>query len=105
MGFFSNKKKKQSKVYNMAEALKILSNPRYKEYTSLEVEPGKYRIVTIEESRNLEEQIRARSAVNNEFAERISGGGVYRKMNYTPQTTPNYNNYQNAKRYKENAYR
>ncbi len=54
MGFFSrNTNKKQDKIYNMAEALKILSNPKFSMYTTVEVEPGMYKIVTIEESRTL----------------------------------------------------
>lgn len=102
MGFFNRKNNmKQDRTYSMSEALKILSDQKYKDYTSLEIEPGKYRIVTIEESRNLEEKIRARSVSNNEFTERITGGGNYRNMNYTPQLTPNYNNYKNAKRFNQ----
>lgn len=97
MGFFNNKNKfNTDKVYSMAEALKMLSKEEFKNYTSLEVGTGRYRIVTIEESRNLEKQIRSK---NCGFAERIAGGGAYKGIS----VTPNYNNYQSAKRYRENA--
>lgn len=103
MGFFNNKKKKQDKVYSMAEALKILSNPKFNNYTSVEVESGMYRIVSVEESRNLEARLRLGQSTKNEFTTRIAGEGAYRNINNVPRTTPKYNNYQSAKRYRENA--
>ena len=97
MGFFNKKNKFNSdKVYSMEEALKILKKKEFEDYTSLEVGTGRYRIVTIEESRNLAEQVRRK---NNGFFERIVGGGTYKGIS----VTPNYNNYQSAKRYRENA--
>lgn len=51
MGIFVRKSRvNPDKIYSMAEALKILKNPQYVDYTSVEVGQGMYRIVLIKES-------------------------------------------------------
>ncbi len=77
---------KTDKIYTMTEALKILSQRGYEEYTTTE-EGGGYRIIRINESKILESQIREK----REFHNRMNGNGAYRNITVEPQQ---YNNWQ-----------
>ena len=105
MGFFNRKKIKLGKSYNISEILDILSQKEYQGYTLIEdeKETDKFRIITIEESKKLEKQTRENERIKQEFYNRVQGGGEYR--NIKPSTVPNYNNYQNAKKYNPNKWR
>lgn len=101
MGLFNRKKFNTNKLFNTKEMLEILSKKEYQNYTAESVETTrgtKYKLITIDESRRKEEELRGRIRKNG-FIDRITGVGEYKNIN----TMPKYNNYQNAKRYKENA--
>ena len=101
MGLFNKNKIKLSKSYDMSEAIKILSQKEYSDYTLIEDEKDrdKFKIITIEESKKLERQLREKGRQKREFFERIQG-----ERENIP-LTPNYNNYQNAKRYNPSKWR
>ena len=101
MGFFKRNRIKLGKSYDMAEAIKILSQEEYSDYTLIEDEKDreKFKIITVEESKKLERQLRENGRQKREFFERIQG-----ERENTP-LTPNYNNYQNAKKYNPNKWR
>lgn len=104
MTIFGRKNRvKKDKIYNMAEALKILKNPQYVDYTSVEVGQGMYRIVLIEESRKLEGNLRTGQSRRNDFINRMNGDGAYANINNHSYPKKTYNNYQNARGYTKNA--
>ena len=98
MGLFNRKKIGVNKLFTAEEMLGILRQEEYKDYTSecIETTKGtKYKLITIEESRRKEQEIRKRQIENNSFKERITGGGEYRNIN----TRTIYNDYQSSKGY------
>ena len=87
MGLFRKGKTiKSGKIYSIADALQILSQPGYEAYTTEEVAGG-YRIIGINESKILERQIREKQ----EFHNRMNGNGSYRNITVEPQQ---YNSWQ-----------
>ncbi len=87
MGLFRKGKTiKQGKIYSMTDALQILSQPGYENYTTEEVSGG-YRIIGVNESKILERQIREKQQFHN----RMNGNGSYRNNMVVPQQ---YNNWQ-----------
>ena len=102
MGIFVRKSRvNPDKIYSMAEALKILKNPQYVDYTSVEVGQGMYRIVLIEESRKLQDNLRTEQSQRSNFISRMNGDGAY--TNISSHSYPKKNNYQNARGYTKNA--
>ena len=100
MGLFSRKKVNTNKIYTMSEALVILKQPGMEEYTSVDVGAGKYKIITIEQSRELQKRELEIHATRNAFSQRINGQGAYSNI----QPLKNYNNYQSAKHYQSKKF-
>lgn len=87
MGLFKKGKTiKADKVYSLADALQRLSQPGYEGFTTIEV-PGGRKIVTVNESKILERQLREKQ----EFYNRMNGNGTYR--NNSAVVPQQYNNY------------
>ena len=105
MGFFNRRKFKLGKSYDIGELLDILgdfSSEEFKGFTLIEdeKEEGKYKIITVEESKKLEGKTRRNEQPKREFYNRIQGEANY--INITPiNTVPNYNDYQNTKGYQK----
>ncbi len=67
MGLF-RKKLDLYRDYSIGEAMRILAQPKFENvYTSKVLENGKVRIITIEESRKLEAEMRKRKTAREEF--------------------------------------
>ena len=86
---WQRKTQRIGKVYNMSEALAILKQPGFEHYTTVEQFSGGYKIVTIEESKRLEEGNSRKNFVNR----------IQRQKEYT---TTYRNGRQKAKEYLEN---
>lgn len=100
MGLF-RKRINPNKRYNMSEVLSILSQPEFKNYTSVELETGEYNIITIERSKELESRVRERKSVKNAFYERINGGENYRNKTANIINFNAYHQEKNAQREQE----
>ena len=104
MGLFSRKKIDTNRLFSTEEMIKLLGQKEYQNYTSETIETPnglRHRLMTIAESRQKEQEIRKRQLImDNGFKDRITGSGEYRNLN----TTPMYNNYQNAKGYNRSAW-
>ena len=88
MGLFRRGKSiKAGRVYSLSDALQKLSRPEYEGFTTIEV-PGGCKIVTVNESRILERQLREKQ----EFYNRMNGNGTYR--NNSAVVPQQHNNWQ-----------
>ena len=95
MGIFG-KKYKLGNIYNLADSTRILKGKGFENYTTIEVGPDKYRIITIEESRRLEEGIRKKKAfregINVEVSYPNTKIGEHKFNNWQANKTKGYNN-------------
>lgn len=108
MGFFNKNKINPNKVYTIAEALQILNNSQYEEYTTKEVIDYKtgnikgYNIIPQELATQCTASIKERKKIKNEFEVRMSNNGEHKGITINPN---NYNNYQSAKSYQKDYIR
>lgn len=82
MGLF-RKGFKEGKVYNTSDALRILKQKEFANYTTKEVAGG-YMIINEAEERAKESQKVSQKERQQEFKNRINGNGTYQEINFKP---------------------
>ena len=90
MGLFSKKVFKEDKYYNISESLNILEQLRERglidKYTleQAEDQKDKYRVISIEKSREKENKIRKDNIEKTSFLGRVQNNGAYRNISVNP---------------------
>lgn len=74
MGFLK-RKIKPNKDYSLKEALALLKQPQYEDYTTIYVGKGRYHIILVEKSRELEKEINRKESSQKAFLERLQVKG------------------------------
>ncbi len=94
MGFFG-KKINLYKEYSIGQAMWLLAQPEFKDiYTSEVLENGKVRIMTIEESKQLEARYRERTkAFKDSYKNKITNFKEYKKTQQDDEKIINYKDY------------
>ena len=98
MGIFSIKKK-EDKVYSLKDAIKLLQTSKYQNYTTIPVGEG-YRLVPMKQptqSGQEHEEISFTKVRRHNFLNRMTEN--VNNQEFTK--VPNYNNYQEAKGYRQ----
>ena len=90
MGLFGKKIFREDKYYNISESLNILEQLREKglidKYTleQAEDQKDKYRVISIEKSREKENKIRKDNIEKTSFFGRVQNNGAYRNISVNP---------------------
>ena len=114
MGFLANIGNKKNKkidpgrILTLREAMKYANDSRYEEYEFPPVDPENplagYKAVERVKLQTHIKEIKT-SRRNPEFEAYVTGNGKYKNIEVKNTITPKYNNWQNAKRYKEEDWR
>ena len=94
MGFLK-RKIKPNKNYSLKEALALLKQPEYKDYTTIYVGKGSYHIIPVEQSRQLEKEINRKESSQKAFLERLQVKG--KRMDRKSAEIIDFNEYRQSK--------